>query len=152
VPAWMEPKMHGLKILSTCAVLALALAIAAPAASLAEPHAGKAGSGGAARAGGGFHGGKSHHAGGVRGFAGSAPAARFSGGDADYRGTFISGSVVGAVGFYDNGYYEDGPVAVAHDPGGHGDDAVAFCMQIYKSYDPQSGTYLGYDGQRHPCP
>jgi hypothetical protein len=25
-------------------------------------------------------------------------------------------------------------------------------MQRYKSYDPASGTYLGYDGQRHPCP
>jgi hypothetical protein len=33
-----------------------------------------------------------------------------------------------------------------------GDDAVAYCMQRYKSYDPASGTYLGYDGQRHPCP
>jgi len=22
----------------------------------------------------------------------------------------------------------------------------------FKSYDPASGTYLGYDGQRHPCP
>ncbi len=30
--------------------------------------------------------------------------------------------------------------------------SVAYCMQTYKSYDPQSGTYLGYDGQRHPCP
>ena len=33
-----------------------------------------------------------------------------------------------------------------------GDDSVAYCMQRYKSYDPASGTYLGYDGQRHPCP
>ncbi|NNM74803.1 BA14K family protein [Enterovirga aerilata] len=32
------------------------------------------------------------------------------------------------------------------------DDAVAYCMQRFKSYDPASGTYLGYDGQRHPCP
>jgi BA14K-like protein len=31
-------------------------------------------------------------------------------------------------------------------------DAVAYCMQRFKSYDPQSGTYLGFDGQRHPCP
>jgi BA14K-like protein len=31
-------------------------------------------------------------------------------------------------------------------------DAVAYCMQRYKSYDPASGTFLGYDGQRHPCP
>ncbi|WP_424618529.1 BA14K family protein [Bradyrhizobium sp.] len=25
-------------------------------------------------------------------------------------------------------------------------------MQRFKSYDPNSGTYLGYDGNRHPCP
>lgn len=31
-------------------------------------------------------------------------------------------------------------------------NAVAYCMQRFKSYDPRSGTYLGYDGQRHPCP
>jgi predicted lipid-binding transport protein (Tim44 family) len=31
-------------------------------------------------------------------------------------------------------------------------DAVAYCMQRYRSYDPSSGTYLGYDGFRHPCP
>lgn len=28
----------------------------------------------------------------------------------------------------------------------------AYCSQRYRSYDPRSGTYLGYDGQRHPCP
>ena len=32
------------------------------------------------------------------------------------------------------------------------DDSVAYCMQRYRSYDPASGTYLGYDGLRHPCP
>lgn len=31
-------------------------------------------------------------------------------------------------------------------------DAVAYCAQRYRSYDPASGTYLGYDGYRHPCP
>lgn len=30
--------------------------------------------------------------------------------------------------------------------------AVSYCMQRFKSYDPASGTYLGYDGLRHPCP
>jgi hypothetical protein len=29
---------------------------------------------------------------------------------------------------------------------------VAYCAQRFKSYDPGSGTYLGYDGQHHPCP
>lgn len=27
-----------------------------------------------------------------------------------------------------------------------------YCLQRFKSYDPMSGTYLGYDGYRHPCP
>jgi hypothetical protein len=31
-------------------------------------------------------------------------------------------------------------------------DADAYCSQRYRSYDPASGTYLGYDGMRHPCP
>jgi hypothetical protein len=31
-----------------------------------------------------------------------------------------------------------------------GDDS--YCRQRFRSYDPASGTYLGYDGLRHPCP
>ena len=31
-------------------------------------------------------------------------------------------------------------------------DPVAYCMQRFHSYDPNTGTYLGTDGQRHPCP
>ena len=31
-------------------------------------------------------------------------------------------------------------------------DTVAYCAQRYRSYDVASGTYLGYDGNRHPCP
>ncbi|MDF2115300.1 BA14K family protein [Roseiarcaceae bacterium H3SJ34-1] len=42
--------------------------------------------------------------------------------------------------------YEPAPV---YDGGG---DATAYCMSRFKSYDPGSGTYLGYDGFRHPCP
>jgi BA14K-like protein len=33
-----------------------------------------------------------------------------------------------------------------------GGDEVAYCQQRFRSYDPASGTYLGYDGMRHPCP
>lgn len=40
---------------------------------------------------------------------------------------------------YDRGYYGGG-------------DAVAYCMERFQSYNPASGTYLGYDGFRHPCP
>jgi BA14K-like protein len=27
-----------------------------------------------------------------------------------------------------------------------------YCAQRYRSYDPASGTFMGYDRQRHPCP
>ena len=27
----------------------------------------------------------------------------------------------------------------------------SYCARTYRSYDPRSGTYLGYDGLRHPC-
>jgi len=44
--------------------------------------------------------------------------------------------------------YCAGPVEVAPPPG----DAVAYCSQRFRSYDPVSGTYMGFDGMRHPCP
>lgn len=31
-------------------------------------------------------------------------------------------------------------------------DNVAYCQSRYRSYDPASGTFLGFDGKRHPCP
>lgn len=31
-------------------------------------------------------------------------------------------------------------------------NAVDYCMRRYRSYDPGSGTYVGFDGRRHPCP
>ena len=45
--------------------------------------------------------------------------------------------------YYGDGYYSQGYA---------GGDDVAYCQQRYRSYDPASGTYLGYDGLRHPCP
>ena len=31
-------------------------------------------------------------------------------------------------------------------------DAINYCAQRFRSYDPYTMTYLGYDGLRHPCP
>lgn len=31
-------------------------------------------------------------------------------------------------------------------------DAIGYCMQRFRSYDPESQTYVGRDGLRHPCP
>jgi hypothetical protein len=47
-------------------------------------------------------------------------------------------------------YGAPGPVYGAQAP--VAGDAVAYCSRRYRSYDPASGTFLGYDGQRHPCP
>lgn len=161
--------MISLKVLSTAAVMALVLPIMMPSASFADPpHRGGAPGGGrpAVRAGGGnFHPG------------GGGPGPRYGGGGGNYHrggGNFgpglaagVAGAVIGGAiasqgyyggpgyyapgpGYDDNQYYGDDSVAVAPAPGG--DDAVAYCMQTYRSYDPQSGTYLGNDGYRHPCP
>jgi hypothetical protein len=40
------------------------------------------------------------------------------------------------------------PAAPAYSSGG----SEEYCAQRFRSYDPSTGTYLGYDGQRHPCP
>jgi hypothetical protein len=45
--------------------------------------------------------------------------------------------------------YAYGGSAYAAAPAG---SAHAYCAQRFRSYDPASGTYLGYDGERHPCP
>jgi hypothetical protein len=217
----MEPKMIKLKLLSTAALMALALPLAMSSGAFAQEHGGKGGyarGGGASFSGGGMRGGGAATAGqrfsggggmsaGTRfnggagpGFSGRVAATstspsysgnwqggnrnwqggnwqggnRWAGGGYDRRyrrgGGFWPGVAVGAAiggsyayyggpGYYDPGYYDDGyyndsyyyddSVAVAAAP--EGGDA-AYCAQTYRSYDPASGTYLGYDGQRHPCP
>jgi hypothetical protein len=48
-------------------------------------------------------------------------------------------------------YYEP-DYAPDYAPGyAEGGDWLAYCSSKYRSFDPRSGTYLGYDGLRHPC-
>jgi hypothetical protein len=70
-------------------------------------------------------------------------------------GAIIGGMLAAPYYGYDDPYYayEPGP----YGPGpyyspGYGGNAVAYCMQRFRSYDPNSGTYVGYDGLRHSCP
>jgi hypothetical protein len=83
-----------------------------------------------------------------------------------------AGLVVGsALGYSYGGYYDPYNYFGYYDPNysndsyGYGNPdydeysgsvvssgADAYCAQRYKSYDPASGTYLGRDGLRHPCP
>ena len=62
-------------------------------------------------------------------------------------GGAILGSALAAPYYYPSPYYA-APGYYGPPPG----DAAAYCMERFKSYDPRSGTYLGYDGFRHPCP
>ena len=79
-------------------------------------------------------------------------------------GALIGGALLGATqpygyyrqGGYDPGYgyapdYDQDDVVVAPAPYAGG-GAVAYCQQRFRSYDPGTGTYLGFDGLRHPCP
>ncbi len=100
--------------------------------------------------GGGWNGGyRYRHRGG--GFFPGAVAGAVIGGALASSYAYYGGPDYYASDYYDYPYYDDSAV-VAVAPAPVGDDAVAYCMQTYQSYDPASGTYLGYDGLRHPCP
>jgi hypothetical protein len=60
------------------------------------------------------------------------------------------GSALAARPYYDYDYYGAAPVYAA--PVRPYAPSVAWCEQHYRSYDPGSQTYLGYDGVRHSCP
>jgi hypothetical protein len=159
----MEPDMISQRVLGSAAAIALLLPILAPTASIAAPP-----HGGGPRGGGAVHFSGAPHVGGGGGWHGAGGYRRGGG--------FVAGAAVGAViggaiatapygyyggpgyyygpgydpGYYDDQYYDQGPVVAVPAPGG--EDAVAWCMQTYRSYDPRTGTYLGFDGFRHPCP
>ena len=78
------------------------------------------------------------------------------GGNPNYAGAgyagapYYRGGVWGARSAYYGAYGNNYGAYAAADGGEI--DAVAYCMQRFRSYDPNSGSYLGYDGLRHACP
>jgi hypothetical protein len=66
-------------------------------------------------------------------------------------GALIGGALAGSRGYYAPPAYAGPPPAYYAPPPGP-PDARAYCASRFRSYDPASGTYLGYDGMRHPCP
>jgi hypothetical protein len=66
----------------------------------------------------------------------------------------IIGGALAAPYYYGPGYYYGAPYYPAYAPAYYGAPAgdVGYCMQRFRSYDPSSGTYMGNDGHRHPCP
>ena len=86
---------------------------------------------------GGFRGGRGYYRG--RRGGGGAVAAGVIGG-------LALGAIIGSAANAGPPAYYPAPVY-----GGGGVDWVAYCSSKYRSFDPESGTYLGYDGLRHPC-
>ena len=85
----------------------------------------------------------------------------YGGGWGYYGGGLAAGAILGgllaAPYYYGDGYYGYGyGYGSGYDGYGYeapvDDSAVAYCVQRFRSYDPASGTYLGNDGYRHPCP
>jgi len=121
------------KLLSGAAALALTactvLATAAPA-SAAPWH-------------GGWHGG-----GRGGGWPGAAAAGVIGGAIA------AATSPLWAPGYYDyypgDAYGPDDGYAVA--PAPVAGDSIAYCESRFRSYNPATGMFLGFDGQYHPCP
>src|SRR3954452_19687601 len=118
------------KFTLTVAALAASVAFTAAPSAYAQHH-------------GGWHGVGWHHGGGWGG-----PAAGFA------AGALVGGALGAAAsgpyyaygygpGYYGYDYgYAPGAVVVQGSAGG----AEAYCEQRFRSYDPASGTYLGYDG------
>jgi len=77
-------------------------------------------------------------------------------------GAFGAGLALGAYPYYYNPYYDDPGYYDTgyYDPGYYyGDapatvspDAVGYCIQRFRTYDPASGTYIGRGGVRLRCP
>ncbi len=58
---------------------------------------------------------------------------------------------IGAAGFLESNPYRSArpyPSQVYFGP----TQVVIYCARRYRSYDPATGTFVGKDGRRHPCP
>jgi len=76
----------------------------------------------------------------------------------DNDGYWDNGPVGAAAGVVDGAVNTAGAIATAPFRAMNGDRSYAmmqgdasYCAQRYRSFDPQSGTFMGYDGRRHPC-
>lgn len=72
------------------------------------------------------------------------------GGGAGVAAGIIGGMILGGIIASQQPQYYPAPV---YGPAPYiGGDPVGYCMQRFRSFDPRTMTYLGYDGYRHPCP
>jgi hypothetical protein len=66
-----------------------------------------------------------------------------------WAGGYGYGPYYGDGPYYGNGYYGDD---YADEGGGYGGGGVSRCAATFRSFDPRTGTYMGYDGVRRACP
>jgi hypothetical protein len=139
--------------LNTCSVSIATLALGLSLVATPVMARGGGGGGGAFHGGGGgFHGGGGRGGGGgwQGGYGGYGGWGGGYGDGYGYGGAalglgLLGGAIIGSqYPYYGSGYAtypQDGGVV-----------SSASCASRFKSYNPASGTYLGYDGLRHPCP
>jgi len=117
---------------------------------------------------GGWHGGRGWGWGGFAAGAvvgGLLAAPYYYGGYAPYYNGGYAPYYGGYAPYYGGGYVDEGgydePYVGGYGGGYRGGYAgryagagggVEYCMQRYRTYDPRSGTFIGNDGHRHPCP
>jgi BA14K-like protein len=83
---------------------------------------------------------------------GSASAVLANDNDRNDSGGFrVPGSMVGVNPAFHRSLRHAGEAYDYVIPFAGGSDS-AYCQQRFRSYDVASGTYLGFDGLRHPCP
>ncbi len=74
----------------------------------------------------------------------------------DYAPGYAYGPAYAAPGYYDYspGYtYAPAPApSTMVMQGGPDSGTVASCEARFRSYNPSTGIYMGFDGQQHPCP
>lgn len=104
---------------------------------------------------GGDRGGYGHRGGSPRYFHAQRPGYRYRPGYGWWDPSAAVGTAIGVgVGnWLWRQWAQPEPVPVEAEPVG----SMSYCINRFKSYDanprsPTYGTYLGYDGQRHPCP
>lgn len=131
------------------AALAIAMTLSGVAGAIAAPHGGGGHFGGGHFGGGHFGGG--HHGGGHFGGGHHGGGHHFGG---HHHGGWSGGVWIGPpIGFYgddfddpyDDDYYDYVPYR-------RGRSAEARCEDRFRSYEPDTGLYTGYDGKKHLCP
>lgn len=87
--------------------------------------------------------------------AGVATGAAIAAGDYGYGPGYYGDDYAYGPDYGDSYAYDTGPAVAFEQPvpvEGPVIGDASYCAQRYRSWDPASGTYLGFDGLRHPCP